>query len=231
MYNRHAMRILVVEDEHKIASSIKKGLQQEGYAVDNAYDGSEGFDLASTEDYDLIILDLLLPKLNGIEICKNLRDKNIHTPILMLTAKGQTSDKVEGLNAGADDYLTKPFAFEELLARIKALGRRPKNSTGTTLNISDLTLNTITYEVTRARQKIDLSAKEFALLEYLLYHKNQILSKEQIIGHVWDYDADILPNTVEVYIGYLRNKVDNPFPKKPPLIHTVRGFGYRLSQK
>lgn len=222
------MRILVVEDEHKIANSIKKGLEQESYAVDIAFDGQEGFDLAISEDYDLIILDLLLPKMDGLEICSKLREKQIHTPIIMLTAKGQINDKVTGLDAGADDYLTKPFAFEELLARIRALIRRPKNSTGTTLNIEDLTLSTTNYEVRRGSKLIKLSSKEYALLEYLMRHPNQVLTKEQIISHIWDYDADVLPNTIEVYIGYLRNKIDRPHSDKPALIQTVRGFGYKI---
>jgi two-component system, OmpR family, response regulator len=222
------MRILVVEDEHKIANSIKKGLEQESYAVDVAYTGIDGYDLASSEEYDLIVLDVLLPHMSGIEICQKLRKNNIHIPILMLTAKGQTGDKVEGLDSGADDYLTKPFAFEELLARIRALIRRPHVSLGTALTIEDLSLNTISFEVKRDNKIIQLSNKEFALLEYLLRHPNQILTKEQIIGHVWNYDSDVLPNTVEVYIGYLRNKIDKPFPNKNSLIHTVRGFGYKL---
>ena len=222
------MRILVVEDEHKIANSIKKGLEQDSYAVDLAFTGTDGYDLASTEDYDLIILDLLLPGMDGIKLCKKLREQKIHIPILILTAKGQIDDKVEGLDAGADDYLTKPFAFEELLARVRALTRRPTNSTGIILKAENLTLNTISFEVKRSDQKIQLSNKEFALLEYLLRHPNQTLTKNQIISHVWDYDADILPNTVEVYIGYLRNKIDKPFAKNPTLIHTVRGFGYKM---
>jgi len=222
------MRILVVEDEHKIANSIKKGLEQESYAVDVAFEGQEGFDLAVSEDYDLIILDLLLPKMDGLEICSKLREKQIHTAIIMLTAKGQISDKVTGLDVGADDYLTKPFAFEELLARIRALIRRPKNNTGTTLNIEDLTLNTTNYEVRRGSKLIRLSSKEYALLEYLMRHPNQVLTKEQIISHIWDYDADVLPNTIEVYIGYLRVKIDRPYPDKSALIQTVRGFGYKI---
>ncbi len=225
------MRILIVEDEHKIANSIKKGLEQESFAVDTAFTGNQGYDLASAEDYDLIILDLLLPGMDGIEICRKLRDQQIHTPILMLTAKGQLQDKVTGLNAGADDYLTKPFAFEELLARVRALTRRPKESLGSVLSLENLTLDTLNYEVKRDGKVINLSSKEFALLEYLLRHKNQILKKDQIINHVWDYDADVLPNTVEVYIGYLRVKIDKPFPKSPDLIHTVRGFGYRIGNK
>jgi len=223
------MRVLIVEDEHKIANAIKKGLEQESYAVDVAYDGIDGFDLAATQDYDLIILDLMLPGIDGMQICRKLRDEEkIHTPILMLTAKGQVRDKVNGLNAGADDYLAKPFAFIELLARIKALTRRPKDSLGAILSIEDLSLNTLSYEVKRAGKNIRLSKKEFALLEYLLRHKGKILTRDLIMNHVWDYDADILPNTVEVYIGYLRNKIDKPFKKKPPLIHTVRGFGYKI---
>lgn len=225
------MKILVVEDEHKIANSIKKGLKQELYAVDVAYTGTDGFDLASSEDYDLVVLDILLPGTGGIEICKKLRELDIHVPILMLTAKGQMEDKVEGLNSGADDYLTKPFAFEELLARIRALTRRPRNSTGTVLAFQDLSLNTISFEVKRADKKIRLSNKEFSLLEYLLRHPNRILTKEQIINHVWNYESDILPNTVEVYIGYLRNKIDKPFSKSPKLIQTIRGFGYKLGKE
>ncbi|MFW6110205.1 MAG: response regulator transcription factor [Patescibacteria group bacterium] len=222
------MRILVIEDEHTVANSLRKGLEQESYAVDVAYDGEYGYDLAATNDYDVIILDLMLPKLSGIEICKDLRQAENNTPILILTARGQLEDKVKGLNTGADDYLVKPFAFAELLARLRALARRPQETTGTTLKVADLTLNTITFKVTRAGKKIDLTKKEFALLECLMRHKGQVLSKEQLIQHVWDYAADILPNTVEVYIGYLRNKIDEPFPEKKPLIKTVRGFGYKL---
>ena len=223
-----SMRILVVEDEHKIAQSIKKGLEQEHYAVDLAFTGDEGFDLASTEEYDFILLDLLLPGMDGIQVCTELRKKNIHTPILMLTAKGQVQDKVTGLNAGADDYLTKPFAFEELLARIKALARRPQTQVSSVLNVADLTINTLDYQVKRGETPLHLSHKEYALLEYLARHAGQVMTKDQIINHVWDYDADILPNTVEVYIGYLRNKIDKAFKKSPALIQTVRGFGYKL---
>jgi len=222
------MRVLIVEDEHKIANSIKKGLEQESYAVDVAYTGTDGFDLASVEEYDLIILDRLLPEMDGVDITRKLREQNIHTPILMLTAKGQVTDRVEGLDAGADDYLTKPFAFEELLARIRALARRPKETSGTILTVEDLTLNNATYEVKRASILINLSSKEYALLEYLMRHPDQTLTKEQIISHVWDYEADILPNTVEVYVGYLRSKIDRPFKNKLALIHTIRGFGYKL---
>ena len=225
-----SMRILVVEDEHKIASSIKKGLEQESFAVDVAHDGLEGYDLAAGEEYDAIVLDLLLPEMDGITVCKKLREENIHTPILILTARGELNDKVDGLNAGADDYLVKPFAFEELLARLKALTRRPKNSLGSTLSYQDLSLDTQSYEVRRNNKIIRLSRKEFSLLEYLLRHVEKVLTKEQIIAHVWDYNADILPNTVEVYIGYLRNKIDKPFKNKPRLIHTIRGFGYKIGK-
>ena len=223
------MRILVVEDEHKIANSIKKGLEQETYAVDVAYGGEEGFDLASSEEYDIIILDLMLPGLDGLTICKKLRrEENIHTPILILTAKGEVEDKVKGLNSGADDYLPKPFAFSELLARIRALARRPKQVLESSLRVEDLTLNTLSYQVGRSGKNIELSKKEYALLEYLMRHSGKVLSKDQIINNVWDYDSDVLPNTVEVYIGYLRSKIDKPFKNNKSLIHTVRGFGYRL---
>lgn len=222
------MRILVVEDEHRIANTIKKGLVQEHYAVDLAYNGNDGFDLASTEDYDLIILDLMLPGINGIDICMALRKNGNHTPILMLTAKGQMQDKIQGLDAGADDYLTKPFSFEEFLARIRALSRRSKQTSLPILVIADLTLDPITFLVKRGEVAIQLSGKEFALLEYLMKNAHAIRTKDQIIAHVWNYDANILPNTVEVYIRNLRNKIDRPFPNKNPLIHTIRGFGYKI---
>lgn len=224
------MRVLVVEDEHKIANSIKKGLEQESYAVDVAYDGTAGYDLASSEEFDVIILDRLLPDLDGVALAKKLRSEKIHIPILMLTAKGQILDRVEGLDAGADDYLTKPFAFEELLARVRALARRPKDTLGAILTIDDLSLDTVTYSVRRGKTSLMLSSKEYALLEYLMRHSNRIVTKEQIIHHVWNYDANILPNTVEVYIGYLRNKVDKPFPNRPALLQTVRGFGYKIAE-
>lgn len=223
------MRILVVEDEHKIAHSLKKGLEQEAYAVDVVYTGTEGYDFAMSGEYDCIVLDRMLPGVDGLTVCKRLRESNMHTPILMLTAKGLIDDRVEGLNAGADDYLIKPFAFSELLARIKAVTRRPQKTAGSVLSVADLTLNTITYEVIRAKKEIRLSGKEFALLEYLLRHVNKIITKDQIINHVWDYDATVLPNSVEVYIKHLRNKIDLPFPGKP-LIHTVRGFGYKIAE-
>jgi DNA-binding response OmpR family regulator len=216
------MRLLVVEDEHKIAEALRKGLTQEKYAVDVAYTGKDGYDLATSEDYDLIILDLMLPGMDGTEVCRKLRKENNHTPVLMLTAKTQVADKVRGLDAGADDYLAKPFAFEELLARIRALMRRPSKDVGVILHAHGWTIDTSTYGVSKDGENITLSSKEYALLEYLLRNQNRILSKEQIINHVWDYDADILPNTVEVYIKKLRDK-------GLPVL-TVRGFGYKLGR-
>ncbi|HSW89418.1 MAG TPA: response regulator transcription factor [Patescibacteria group bacterium] len=220
------MRILVVEDEHRIATSIQKGLSLENFAVDVAHDGTDGYDMASTEEYDCIVLDLMLPGMTGIEICKRLRNEKIHTPILILTAKGQIRDKVEGLDAGADDYLTKPFSFEELLARVRALTRRPKQTLSAALVFGDLKLDSKSHEVTRAGKLIELTAKEFGLLENLLRHAGHVCTKDDIIAHVWDYDANILPNTVEVYMKKLRKKVDDPFEKK--LLKTVRGFGYKV---
>lgn len=221
------MRILLIEDEHKIARALKKALEQESYAVDVAYDGDDGFAMATTEPYDAAIIDRMLPgDYDGMAIVKAMREKKIHTPVLMLTALGSVKNRAEGLDNGADDYLVKPFALEELLARVRALLRRPVEQQSTTLTAGDLSLNTVTYEVRRGDTPIQLTGKEFALLEYLLRNQNRPLPKELIISHVWDYDADILPNTVEVYIKYLRAKIDQPFKK--PLLHTVRGFGYKL---
>lgn len=225
------MRILIVEDEHKIANSIKQGLEQEKYTVDVAYDGEQGLDLALTEEYNVIILDRLLPKVEGVEIVKQIRKNNIHIPILFLTAKGQLEDKVEGLNMGADDYLTKPFAFTELLARIRALIRRPQKTESSILTVDDLTLDANSYNVERNKKEIVLSNKEFTLLEYLMRRPGRIIKKEQIMNHVWNYDANVLPNSVEVYIKHLRDKIDKAFPNRPQLIHTERGFGYRLGGK
>lgn len=222
------MRILVVEDEHRIAHSLQKGLEQERFAVDIAYTGIDGYDLASSENYDLIILDIMVPGMDGITICKELRKAKIHTPILLLTAKGQIQDKVMGLNNGADDYLTKPFSFEELLARIRALLRRKGTTVETVLTVDDLTMDTSHFEVKRSGKIINLTSKEFSLLEFLLTKKNQIVTKEQLIQHVWNFDSDVLPNTVEVYIKKIRDKIDVLFPEKKQLIRTVRGFGYKL---
>jgi len=222
------MRILIIEDEHRIATSLKKGFEQEHFAVDVRFDGTEGYDMAASEEYDVIILDRMLPGMDGMTICTELRKNSIHTPILLLTAKGQIGDKVDGLESGADDYMTKPFSFEELLARVRALTRRPKQTTTKIVTVEELQVNTVTFDVNRAGKSIALSSKEYALLEYLMQHQNTIVSKEQIIAHVWPYDADILPNTVEVYIRKLREKIDIPFTNSKKLIQTVRGFGYKL---
>lgn len=224
------MKVLVVEDEHKIANALKQGLEQENFTVDVMYDGTSGYDMASTEEYDLLILDRLLPGMDGVSIAKKLREQQIHTPILILTAKGQVEDRVEGLDSGADDYMVKPFAFSELLARIRAITRRPKVTIQTQLTVEDVTLDTKTFEVKRGKTIIPLSSKEYTLLEYLMRHQNQVVTKEQIINNVWDYDANVLPNSVEVYIKHLRDKIDALDPKNP-LIHTVRGFGYKIAKK
>jgi DNA-binding response OmpR family regulator len=221
------MRVLVVEDEHKIARALKKALEQETHAVDVAFDGDEGYAMATTEPYDIAIIDRMLPgEYDGLSIVKAMREAKVHTPVLFLSALGSINERTAGLDAGADDYLVKPFAIEELLARVRALLRRPTEQHATILSVGDLTLNTVTYSVERAGKPIQLTSKEFALLEYMLRNPGRPLSKEVIISHVWDYDADILPNTVEVYIKYLRNKIDTPF--KSPLIHTARGFGYKI---
>jgi len=217
------MRILVVEDEHLIAQSLKKGLEQENYAVDLAYTGTDGYDLAASEAYDAIILDLMLPGMDGVAVCQALRKDCVHTPVLMLTAKTQVPDRVQGLDAGADDYLSKPFAFEELLARLRALTRRPQETVGTVLTSGEISLDTTRFAVTYQGKPVELSSREFALLEYMLRHKGTILTKDQIIEHVWNYEADILPNTVEVYIRKLRSKLSET------AIQTVRGFGYKIS--
>lgn len=224
------MRILVVEDEHKIARALKKALEQESYAVDVSYDGDDGYAMATTEPYDLAIIDRMIPgEYDGLAIVKAMREAKIHTPVLLLTALTSISDRTTGLDAGADDYLVKPFALEELLARVRALLRRPTEQQSTILSIGDLTLDPVTYSVHREEKEIHLTSKEFGLLEYLLRNPGRPLSKETIISHVWDYDADILPNTVEVYIKYLRHKIDDAF--NSPLIHTVRGFGYKIEAK
>lgn len=220
------MRILIIEDEIKIANAIKRALELQSYAVDTANDGITGLDLALGEEFDLIILDLMLPGIDGIEICKKIREQDIHTPILMLTAKGQVSDKVSGLDIGADDYMIKPFSFEELFARIRALIRRPRKLQDAVLKIKDLELDPSHFIVKRAQTIISVSLKEFALLEYLMRNKNTIQSREKIIAHVWNYESDVLPTTVEVHIKHLRDKIDTPF--KSNLIRTVRGRGYTI---
>ncbi len=222
---------MVIEDEPKIGRAIKKGLEQETFAVDLCVDGDEGLRFALDEPYDLVVLDRMLPSKDGVTVCKELRAAGNQTPVLFLTAKDKVADRVDGLNAGADDYLVKPFAFEELLARVRTLLRRPSQMISPVLTCDNLTLNTQTFEVARDGTSIQLTQREFSLLEYLLRHPNRIVNKDTIIAHVWDYDADVLPNTVEVYVGYLRGKIDKPFKKHPPLIHTVRGFGYKLGAK
>lgn len=220
------MRILVVEDEHKIANAIKQGLERQSYAVDVAYDGDSGLAMATTEPYDLIILDRMLPgKVDGTGILMQLRKDSNHVPVLLLTAKDKVLDRAEGLNLGADDYLVKPFAFVELIARVRALLRRPAEALDNKLKYQDLELDPETLVVKRDGKQIDLTAKEFALLEYLMRNPDRIVTKEALIEQVWNYDSDVLPNTVEVYIGYLRNKIDRPF-EGPSLVNTRRGFGY-----
>lgn len=221
------MKILVVEDEEKIARALQRGLEQERFSVEIALDGAAGLAAAEADEYDVIVLDRMLPEMDGMEVCRTLRDAGNKTPILMLTAKDQVRDRVAGLNAGADDYLVKPFAFEELLARLHALLRRPNQAADVVLRVADLELDPTSFTAKRAGRLIKLSAKEFALLEYLMRNEGQVLSKEKIIDHVWEYDADVLPNNVEVFIGYLRRKVDQPF-SGPNLIHTARGFGYSV---
>lgn len=223
------MRILIVEDEVKIANAMKRALELQKYAVDVVYDGHAGLDLAIGEKFDLIILDLMLPGIEGLVICRKIRQEGIHTPILMLTAKGQVTDKVVGLDVGADDYMVKPFSFEELFARIRALVRRPVQANEPILKIKDLTLDPVTFKVKRADTIIKLSTKEYALLEYLMRNKNMVLTREQIVSHVWDYDADVLPTTVEVHMKHLRDKVDAPFHFA--LIQTVRGRGYTIGDE
>lgn len=219
------MRILVVEDEKKIAAFIKRGLKEEGYAVDIASDGEEGYQLICENDYDVILLDLMLPKLDGLTLCHRVRQDGIQTPIIMLTAKSTVADKVTGLDAGANDYITKPFAFEELLARIRVL-LRTAGHPPTKLQVADLTLDLLTHTVTRAGKEISLSAKEFALLEYLMRNAGTVVTRTMIYEHVWDIDFDTSTNVIDVYINYLRNKIDAGHEKK--LIHTVRGRGYML---
>ena len=220
------MRILVIEDEKKVASFIKRGLEEENYSVDTAYDGVNGQYLAEINDYDLIILDLMLPGKDGLEICRELRQKEMKTLILMLTAKDTVKDRVEGLNTGADDYLVKPFAFEELLARIRAMLRRGEPMTSLKLEVGDLVMEPVTHRVTRGEKEISLTSKEYAFLEYLMRHPGEVLTRTMLSEHVWDNDFDTFTNVIDVYINYLRNKIDRDFDKK--LINTVRGVGYMI---
>ena len=220
------MRLLLVEDDTSVASFITKGLQEEQYAVDATADGEEGFLMASTIPYDLLILDVMVPKMDGFTICRRLREKGCTTPILLLTARDTIEDRVTGLDTGADDYLTKPFAFPELLARIRALLRRGNTKPSTRLTAADLELDPISRRVRRAGQDIALTNKEYALLEYLLRNTNRVLTRTAIIDHVWDIQYDSMTNIVDVHIRSLRSKIDRGF--SPPLIQTVRGVGYML---
>ena len=223
------MRVLIIEDERKLSNIVRKGLIEEGFAVDQAFDGEEGQYLAESESYDLIILDIMLPKINGLDVCRSLRNKKITTPILMLTAKTTVENKVEGLNVGADDYLTKPFAFTELKARLQALLRRSHNQTQTTLQVDDLEVDPIKHTAKRGNKIIFLTPKEFSILEFLLRHQNEVVTRTQITEHVWDYSFDALSNVVDVFMATLRKKVDFGFKNK--LIQTIHGVGYKIGKK
>jgi len=223
------MRILVVEDEKKVASFIKRGLEEENYEVETAGDGEEGLGMALERKYDMIILDWMLPKRDGMSLLKEMREKKIATPVLMLTAKDTVEDIVTGLETGSDDYLTKPFAFAELLARVKALIRRSEMDRGAELCFADLRIDPVTHKVWRADKEIDLTAKEYGLLEYFMRNPNQVLTRTMIADHVWDYTFDSFTNIIDVYVNYLRKKIDRDAPTK--LIHTVRGIGYILKEE
>jgi len=222
------MHILVVEDEQRLAFLLRRVLMEERHAVDLAHDGHTGLDLALSDTYDVVILDVMLPKLDGLEICRQMRAEHIMTPVLMLTARGAVEDRVTGLNVGADDYLTKPFAMEELLARINALLRRRDRrfDEAPQLSVGDLTLDLVRHEARRDGRLIELTAKEFALLEYLMRHPGQVLTRTQIVDAVWRYDLEALSNVVDIYIHYLREKIDQGFSH--PVIKTVRGVGYKI---
>ncbi len=221
------MRILVIEDEKKVANFIKKGLAEEHYAVDNAYDGESGLYMAEVNEYDLIVLDLMIPKIDGLEVLRRVRGNRNNVPILVLTAKDSVEDIVRGLDAGCDDYLTKPFEFLEFLARVRALLRREKVDKDPIIRIDDLTLSLVTHKVMRGGKEIELTAKEYSLLEYFMRNPDKILTRTMISEHVWDYHFDSMTNLVDVYVNYLRKKIDKGFELK--LIHTIRGVGYLLS--
>jgi heavy metal response regulator len=223
------MRVLVVEDERRIADFISRGLSEQGYAVDVAYDGDEALHWPDVAEFDVVILDVMLPVRDGIEVCRTLRERGLRTPILMLTARDAVEDRVRGLDSGADDYLVKPFAFAELLARLRALTRREPVALGTVLRVSDLILDTTTREAFRQGMSLELTSKEYALLEYLMRYPNQVLTRTMIAEHVWNYDFDNATNVIDVHIRNLRRKIDDPFPTK--LIQTVRGAGYRISAR
>jgi heavy metal response regulator len=220
------MRILVVEDEKKVASFIERGLTEEGFEVEVAYDGEEGVAKAEQGSFDLILMDVMLPKMDGIAAIKELREKQVMTPILCLTARDTVDDKVSGLNTGADDYLPKPFAFVELVARCRALVRRGTADRGAEITFADLRLDPVAHKVWRVEQEIELTSKEYALMEYFMRNPNKVLTRAMIAENVWDYNFDSFTNIIDVYVNYLRNKIDRNFEKK--LIHTVRGAGYIL---
>jgi len=226
---RSVMKILVVEDEKKVAGFIKRGLEEDAYRVTVTHDGAEGLKLALEEDFSLVILDVMLPKKDGLTVIKELRAASRHVPVLMLTARDTTEDIVSGLDAGSDDYLTKPFAFAELLARVRALLRRGEQDRGAEILFADLRLDPVAHKVWRSGTEIDLTAKEYGLLEYMMRNPNTVLSRAMIAEHVWDYAFDSFTNIIDVYVNYLRKKVDKDFPVK--LIHTVRGQGYVLREK
>ena len=223
------MRILVIEDEKKVATFIKKGLVEEHYAVDTAFDGEEGLYLAEVNEYDLIVLDLMIPKIDGFGVLKKIRERKNTVPVLVLTAKDSVDDTVRGLDAGCDDYLTKPFAFAELLARIRALLRRDKKEKESVLQVSDLTLSIVTHKVMRQGKEIELTSKEYALLEYFMRNPEKVLTRTMISEHVWDYHFDSNTNVIDVYVNYLRKKIDKDFD--PKLIHTIRGIGYMMKRE
>ena len=220
------MRVLVIEDETKVGCFIKRALEEESYAVDLCEDGAQGLDMTLSGNYDLIVIDLMLPSLPGLEVLKRLRKEKIHTPVLILTAQSKVDQRVKGLDAGADDYLTKPFAIDALLARVRALLRRGTSDVPGVLQIDDLVLNPATREVTRGGQRIDLTVKEYALLEYFMRHAGRVLTRPMISEHVWNQDFATFTNVIDVYVNYLRNKIDRGRPRK--LIHTIRGSGYML---
>jgi heavy metal response regulator len=223
------MHILVVEDEKKVASFIKRGLEAANYSVDVEHDGETGLSRLLKSDYDLVILDVMLPRVDGLSLMKEIRQQRIEVPVLLLTARVTVADRVMGLDLGADDYLTKPFAFEELLARVRALLRRGAAAVPAVLAIADLRLDPATREVTRSNERIDLTPKEYALLEFLLRRREQVLSRAVIAQHVWGVNYDTFTNVIDVYVNYLRNKIDDGF--EPKLIHTVRGVGYVLKEE
>ncbi len=223
------MRILIVEDEKDLVAIIKQGLTEAGYAVDAAYDGEEGLYMAENYPVDVVILDIMLPQMDGLAVLSALRKKGIKTPVILLTARDAVLDKIKGLDTGADDYLTKPFAFNELLARIRSLLRRKTDVKAASIRIADLEINTASHEVKRGDKAVQLSAREYALLEYLAYRKDSVVSRSDIVEHIYNEDADKDSNVVDVYINYLRNKIDKDFKKK--LIHTVRGAGYMLKEE